>query len=178
MRFTHLIYLFIFSALFLTACGGEDDTPATDATIAGEWNIESYTLDINSTTSGQGINETITGSLAAVQPIDFTVTFITDPNEGFSDGSLTFEGDLTTSSGQTFPLGSTFVLNPFDSRATWSLDGNSLRFAPAQGAEPYSMNIVSLTETEMILEWVYEQAVNNGGFTSTTRNDGRVVLGR
>ena len=177
MRLTHLSYLLALAAPFLTACGNDDD-PVVDAAIAGEWNIEQYTVDIESTTTGQGFNETYSGTVVAVQPIDFVVTFLTDPNEAFSNGSMTFEGELTNSNGQSYPLATTAAMNPFESRSSWSIEGNAFVFTSVQQPEPWRATIVSRSESEMILEWEIVREQTDQGFTSTSRNEGNIVLRR
>lgn len=158
-----ILILFVFSA-FIFGCETSDND-LTTASIIGVWN-------------GVSINFTGTGA-AEIQvvpvtadvdgegyDIDYTVTFDEDPNTVSTVGNFSVEATATLQ-GQTYTESEEGIALDFS--GPWSQDGNTVALT-IEGEEVIA-NIVELTETSLVLQFIIERVETINGISITADLD-------
>lgn len=156
------VFLLLVLALSIASCNKKDDTINGD--ITGVWNCTAVNYTGTSVTeySGQSATTDFTGE---GYNVDFTFTVSENPNVATSNGSYSIKLTSTVN-GQTITQNIeniSFILT-----GEWSKDGNKMTVV--RDGESSDATIVKLTDTELELNMVYEQTIENNGIkvTSTT----------
>jgi hypothetical protein len=165
MKKIFLSFFIVLSAAIVltTGCKKDSETePTINSDITGVWNCTAidYTGTTVTEVSGQSITAEFVGE---GYDIDFTLTFVDDPNEVTSAGSYSIK--LTT----TY-LGQSTVQNvesqPFVYTGTWSMDNNTISITN-DGVTDVA-TITELTDNTLVITITDEEVVSNMGITGTT----------
>lgn len=158
-----ILVLFVFSA-FIFGCETSDNETPT-ASIIGVWNGVSinFTGTGNAEIQGVPVTADVDGE---GYDIDYTVTFTEDPNTVTSIGAISVEATATIQ-GQTYTESEEGVTLDFS--GPWSQDGNILTLT-IEGEEVIA-NIVELTETSLLLQFIIERAETINGVAITADLD-------
>ncbi|MDC9723833.1 MAG: hypothetical protein PSN34_13820, partial [Urechidicola sp.] len=158
-----ILVLFVFSA-FIFGCETSDNETPT-ASIIGVWNG----ISINFTGTGaaeiQGVPVTADVDGEGYD-IDYTVTFTEDPNTVTTVGIFSVEATASIQ-GQTYTESEENI--SIDFSGPWNQDGNTL--ALTINGEDVIANIVELTETSLVLQFIIERVETINGVAITADVD-------
>ena len=158
-----ILVLFVFSA-FIFGCETSDNDLPT-ASIIGVWNGVSinFTGTGNAEIQGVPVTADVDGE---GYDIDYTVTFDEDPNIVSSIGTISAEVTATLQ-GQTYTESEEGI--SIDFSGPWSQDGNTL--ALTIDGEDIIANIVELTESSLVLQFITERVETINGVAITADLD-------
>jgi len=162
----------LFLAIFLVACSNNDDEIITSGEILGEWTMVSFEYNGSSSfeVSGVNISSEFTGK---AKNIDFTMTFIEEPNKALGAGSYDLE---VTVSAIGVSDTETTSINDINTSAEWSRDGDILTFNGALYSGAMDMvntdagqeyTIEELTDTSLRIHSSVEEITDDFGVETT-----------
>jgi hypothetical protein len=165
MKKYFLSFLILLSAAIVltTGCKKDSETePTINSDIAGVWNCTAidYTGTTVTEVSGQSLTTEFTGE---GYDIDFTLTFVENPNEVTSEGSYSIKLTTTLLGQSTVQYIET---QPFEYTGTWSMDNNTISIT--NDGDTDVATITELTDNTLVITITDEEVVSNMGITGTT----------
>ncbi|MCP9235996.1 hypothetical protein [Lewinella sp. JB7] len=146
MHFNSL-FLLVAVALFLPSCDTDEENTSPESSIVGSWSIDDGTGSGKTTTTYQGETYVVDFTNRLVEPTDFIMNFHANGTVN-SQGTLTME-TTTTYNGQSEVH--TNTMSDLFGEGEYEVQGNTLR-AWTDQSEASEMTILTLTETELVLE--------------------------
>ncbi|WP_044210061.1 lipocalin family protein [Flammeovirga sp. OC4] len=175
-KINSIFCLFIFACLF-SSCTDDAENSIDSALLVGEW--KNTFQEVRTTTTVMDSDMAVdTESLNAYENINITTRFNSDKTMevvGTTDiiNRTYFEG----LNGELDSIDFNLTNVAIDQTGTWSLNGNQLTLSN-ESAAAQALDVTSLTENELILDFNLSQEVTSSGITQKVTAQGRIKYSR